>query len=246
MPSIDICLVAGRRPDLLKATLESFNESMFQNFDVANFHANIDPIFGYEDDEKRTKEIIWSFFPNAHIRTPDSPNFCTAVKQNWLSTQSPVIFHLEDDWVVNEPISAAEILDIFSDERVAQVSLNHFYKNWNYKRGPYHVQWPRWKVLGIKFKLGLPFPCFTTSPSFLSGDFARKAAALMDERFDPEKQFHNDVNRPLKKFIKPYKNFIYGEGKPYVITDTGRDWRDERKIKKSVINSTSVWDTIES
>ncbi|MDP9572466.1 UNVERIFIED_ORG: hypothetical protein J2W66_002959 [Agrobacterium larrymoorei] len=246
MPTIDICLVAGRRPDLLKTTLQSFSASVFENFNVTNFYANIDPIFGGTDDEKRTQDVIRSFFPDAHITTPENPNFCTAVKRNWLSTQSPFVFHLEDDWVVNEKIFSAEILEIFSNKDVAQVSLNHFYKNWNYKHGPYHRQWPRWKVLGIKFKLGFSFPCFTTSPSFLRGDFARKAGALMDERFDPEKQFHNDVNRPLKKFIKPYKNFIYGERKPYVITDTGRNWRDERKIKKTLVNSTSSWETTES
>ncbi|MDQ1199018.1 hypothetical protein [Agrobacterium sp. SORGH_AS 787] len=246
MSTIDICLVAGRRPDLLKTTLQSFNASVFQNFEVANFYANIDPIFGDTDDEKRTQDVIRSFFPDAHIRAPESPNFCTAVKQNWLSTRSPFVFHFEDDWVVNQEISSAEILEIFSDKNVGQVSLNHFYKNWNYKHGHYHRQWPRWKVFGIKFKLGFPFPCFTTSPSFLKGDFARKAAALMDDRYDPEKQFHSLVNRPLVKFVRPYKNFIYGEGKPYVITDTGRDWRDERKIKKTLLNSTSVWETTES
>lgn len=245
MPTIDICLVAGRRPDLLHTTLESFNASVFQNFDVANFYANIDPIFGDIDDEKRTQDVIRSFFPDACIRTPENPNFCTAVKQNWLSTQSPFIFHLEDDWVVNQTVPSTEILRIFSDKKVAQVSLNHFYKKWNYKHGPHHRQWPRWQVFGIKFKFGFPFPCFTTSPSFLTGDFARQAAALMDDRYDPEKQFHSSVNRPLVQFVKPYKNFIYGEDSSYVITDTGRDWRDERKIRKTLVNSTSFWETTE-
>lgn len=243
---IDVCLVAVRRPLLLRKTLESFCETLFPRFNIANFFANIDPVFGNSDDQHATADTIRSFFPDAHITMPETPGFSTAVKNNWLATRSPVIFHMEDDWVINERIDPEEIFSIFeSNKSVKQVSLNNFHKNWKYKRGPFHQDWKRKKIFGLNFKIGAPFPCFTTSPSFLDGDFARHAGSLMDSRFDPEKQFYNTKNMPLMDYVKPYKNFIYGEGKPFIITDIGRDWRDERQVTKTFVDGATVWENVQ-
>lgn len=243
---IDVCLVAVRRPLLLKRTLESFCETLFPNFDIANFIANIDPVFGDADDHMATADTIRSFFPDAHITMPETPGFSTAVKNNWVSTSSPVVFHMEDDWVINVKINSDEIFSIFErDQSIRQVSLNNVHKHWNYKKGSFHQQWLRKKILGFKFKVGDPFPCFTTSPSFLRGDFARHAGSLMDSRYDPEKQFYNAKNMPLMDYVKPYKNFIYGEGKPFIITDIGREWRDERQVTKTFVDGATVWENVQ-
>lgn len=242
MTSIDLCIVAGRRPALLERTLSSFHAGILSGFDILNVYANIDPVFGDEADQEKTEKIIRSFFPAAKISTPMAPGFCAAVKRNWIATTSDILFHMEDDWIVNEPVDPAEIESIFSsDTKIKQISLNNFHKHWNYKKGTFHQQRPRKKMFGIKFKFGKAFPCFTTSPSFIKGDFAREVAGLYDIRYDPEKQFYNGTNSRLEELVKPYKNYIYSEAKPFIITDIGREWRDERKISKAFINGTSVW-----
>ena len=50
---IDVCMVAGRRPDLIQTTLDSFNANLFRNFTVERFIVNIDPVFGSDDDQAR-------------------------------------------------------------------------------------------------------------------------------------------------------------------------------------------------
>jgi hypothetical protein len=44
--NIDVTLVAGSRPCLLRRTLESFSESLLCNFSLQRVVANVDPIFG--------------------------------------------------------------------------------------------------------------------------------------------------------------------------------------------------------
>ena len=70
---------------------------------------------------------------------------------------------------------------------------------------------------------------------------ARTAAALMDDAFDPEKQFYLGVNRPLERFVAPYRNRMHGARNHFILTDLGRDWRRERGIGKSVTGAVSVW-----
>ena len=113
MPPIDICLVAGRRPELLERTLKSFKASMFDRFEIANFYANIDPIFGDTDNEAATIAVIRSLFPNARIHTPEQPGFCKAVKYLWQQAQSEILFHLEDDWLLDEQLDPTEVFRIF-------------------------------------------------------------------------------------------------------------------------------------
>ena len=79
---IDVCMVAGRRPDLIQTTLDSFNANLFRNFTIDRFIVNIDPVFGSDDDQARCREIIHSFFPTAQISEPAEPRFCAAVKRN--------------------------------------------------------------------------------------------------------------------------------------------------------------------
>lgn len=241
MDKIDICIVAACRPALLAQTLESFSEKIFRNFKISGVYVNIDPIFGSEEEGAATEAALKSFFPDAVIRRPQFPSFGTAVKHVWQVTTAPYIFHLEDDWAANQNLGPEEIGALFETPSTAQVSLNHFYKNWDFKRGEFHENKKTYRVLGMRLKWGAPRPYFTTSPSFLRGEFARRSAKLMDPQFDPEKQFYTGVNKPLEQYASRFRNFIYGKDRPFVISDTGREWRDSRKIAKSIVNSTSVW-----
>jgi hypothetical protein len=239
---IDVCLVAGSRPELLQTTLTSFREKLFRNFDVARLIVNIDPIFGPERDREECTAILRAFFPSSEISCPEAANFCSAVRTVWQSSSADFILHMEDDWVLERDVSTDLMRETFSEAPVAQVSFNCKEKNWDTgKKGSYHYAKKNYEFMGLKLPVSRRVPRFTTSPSFLRGDFARRCAALMDPGFDPEKQFYSSVNAGLESFVSAYRNFVIGSGPEFWIRDIGRDWRNERGIQKKNIESRSVW-----
>lgn len=239
---IDICLVATRRPDLLRRTLSSFSEKILDHFEVGNFYANIDPAFGDENELRLCKEIIRKRFPHASINTPSSPSFGKAVQLTWSQTTSDAFLHLEDDWIANTEIEPTTIERVFQEREVAQISLNNVHKHWNFKKkGSYHTGRKSIKIFGLNIRHGERFPCFTTSPSFVRGDFGRNASRLIIPELDPEKQFYNDTNLALQRYAANYRNYILQMGPEFMITDIGRDWRDQRGISKLIEDGKSVW-----
>jgi hypothetical protein len=242
MPSLDLTLVAARRPDLLEATLASFAERVFVHLPPTRVLVNLDPIFGDEADHRATLEVVRARFPDAMIFEPETPGFGAAVKRLWAATTGDYVFHLEDDWVALRDLGE-EVLAHFADPCIRQVSFHTADQNRDIARkGHLHRRKDYWRVLGLKVPTFRSFPKFTTSPSILKGDFARAAAALMDPARDPEKQFYSDVNLPLEDLARPFDNYIFSpEAKP-VIRDTGREWRDARQIRKTITNATSVWE----
>ncbi len=238
MQQIDITLIAGRRPKLLQRTLESFARNVFDHFQINGVYANVDPIFGETAEEDICVDLIRQYFPTADIVRPASPGFCAAVAGCWQRTSAKTIFHLEDDWLCNEPIGPEDILALAGSTK--QLSLLSKEKNWD-GSAQYQIHKLQVKLLGVRVYRRMVNK-FSTSPSFIDGDFARAASALMDLRLDPEKQFCNRTNMALFRYVTPYKNrLLFGKEQSPLITDIGRQWRDERRIEKSVIDGVSYW-----
>lgn len=241
--NIDVVIVAVRRSELLREMLNSFHRKCFGNFTIANAFLNIDPVWGDESETDKCIALCERFFPDLTVFTPSAASFPGAVRRLWSATKSPFILHLEDDWVLREKMGP-EILSLFDDRQTAQLSLLSKEKVWDFeKEGEFHVQKRRHRVMGLfPTRARKEFPVFTTSPSFVRGDFARTAAGLLDPRYDPEKQFYARVNRRLERFVRAYRNRIYrgASGAP-VIEDIGRVWREERNIRKDIEKSVSVW-----
>lgn len=238
---VDICIISGRRPRLLERTVSSFSASVFENLPIGNVFVNIDPIFGSEAEAEECVSIVTEAFPSAKIFQPDRPGFCAAVKRVWQATRADFVFHLEDDWIALRSFGT-DALAPFAAEDVAQVALHHFNQHWDvHKKG--HIFDKRQYIEGLGFKIPTltRIPRFSTSPSILRGEFARDAAALMDESLDPEKQFYSGLNLALERYVRPYKNYIFSPAATPVIRDIGREWRDERRILKKVANGTSIW-----
>lgn len=238
---IDVCLVTTRRPDLLKATLDSFTARMIGNFEVVDFYANIDPLFGDTDDHRHVVDLIKSYFPFAKITEPSAPNFCAAVRQNWRSTTADHILHLEDDWLLNNVVDQAIFSD-FTDPRVMQVAFHSAEKCWDVsRRGKVHYRRKPLKIFGYETPIRIKVPGFTTSPSILKGKFARDVAKLYDVRFDPEKQFYKGLNANLEHYVSGYSSTIFSVNDGFVITDIGREWRDTHGIRKSITDGVPKW-----
>lgn len=239
---IDVTIIAGRRPELLRATLDSFSHRAFAHHDVQNVFVNIDPIFGDEADLGACVEVVRRYFPSPVIFTPFDAGFGSAVKRLWSSTTSGFVMHLEDDWLALDDIDS-RIEACFESENVKQASFHTANQNWDIaRRGYLHRRRRYTTILGIKLPLPRTYPKFTTSPSVIEGNFARMSAVLMDPLFDPEKQFYSGVNSALERAVACYDNYIFSPDRKPIVEDTGRTWREERGISKNIRNATSFWE----
>ena len=238
---IDLLLLCGARPQLLSQTLESFSRKVFCNFRISNVFANIDRFMGDGKEVAQVETLIRSYFTKAIINKSDEPSFTKGVIKLWSSVSADYCLHLEDDWVAQSDIKDQTIFPHFKGN-VAQVSIATAEKNW--PRGqPYHCKWQRKRILGIG--VGRRYrddePVFTTSPSFISGEFARNCASLMNPNLDPEKQLYDGSNAGLRAYVKAYRNRIVGNGTAFLIRDIGRDFRCKQGVEKVIIGGQSIW-----
>lgn len=246
MSRIDVCVVATRRPDLLQRTLHSFDDGLFGNFSIARIIANIDPAFGNAEDQEECVRLIKSYDPDATVTTPEQAGFAAAVARVWSQSTADIVLHLEDDWLLRKPLHPSNIAPLLENRSIAQISFNHANTNWDRRRkGPFCFTRKSIVISGLKMPLKTKIPSFLTGPSFFKGSFVRAAALLMDPKFDPEKQFCRGVNKPLEKYVYPFKNLILGTEPDYYIEDIGRAWRKERNIVKHVVAGQSSWSTSE-
>src|SRR5713226_7823881 len=109
-PTIELTIVAARRPSLLARTLDSFHQHLFRHFNFSRALINIDPVWGDQKRSDECVELLNKNFPDPTVFTPESAGFTAAVKRVWSATKADFIFHLEDDWLLNEDITPA-ILD---------------------------------------------------------------------------------------------------------------------------------------
>ncbi|HEV7319980.1 MAG TPA: hypothetical protein VGO04_15390 [Ensifer sp.] len=241
MSTIDLCVVATRRPDLLDQTLASFGEKIFGKLNLRGAYLNLDPVFGSVDDHRACVEIFRRHFPEATIFQPESPGFCAAVARLWSASSADYVFHLEDDWISLRDMGE-ELLAPFADPTISQVSFHTADQNWDIgRKGHFHRRNEYAHLFGIRIPLFRTFPKFTTSPSILRGGFARHCAGLMDLSRDPEKQFYSGVNPVMEDYVASRRNYIYSPDACPVIKDMGREWREQRHIQKVITDSTSVW-----
>lgn len=239
-PILDVSLVCGARPGLLKETLESFSSRLFKNFDIKTCFVNLDPFEGGQEEVAACEEICREYFPRIVTRKPETPNFTRAVKWLWSQPQADWCFHMEDDWTLNREVRAEEFVAA-QERRVNQVTLMTREKNWGY-RSHFHYEPSRFVVLGKDFgkSLNKKRPIFTTSPSFVQRTFAHQCSELMDETLDPEKQL-NYMNPPLNAYTAKFRNRFIGARREYVAVDIGRKHRDDQGILKTVENGASIW-----
>lgn len=239
MPTYDLCLVCGRRPDLLERTLASFGQQVFRHFTFGRVLANIDPFCGTEQEGDEVARIITRRFPRALLFRPSEASFGAAVIRLWEATSADTVFHLEDDWIALERITPGDVESRLSG-RVAAVPLMTAEKHWG-GRSLYQTRRKKYRLAGLPV-WSRRVSRFSTSPCFLSGPFARTCAGMMDARLDPEKQFYTGSNPALERFSEHHDAlFLVGKAGPNVIEDIGREWRDERNISKTVVDGVSVW-----
>lgn len=237
---IDLTIVGGSRPELLRRTLQSFHDKMFVNFEVGTVFVNLDPFGGNEKDRQDCIEILNSFFTNPEITCPTSNSFGLAVKNLWSKPKTPIFFHLEDDWESNIVITP-KMTTCLNNKSVAQLALKYG-KNHRYFKERFH--WEKRDIFGFKILPNFARPIFTTSPSFIKSSFANSCSQMMDPLLDPEKQLSNGLIPSLSSFTANFKcKFLLEKSKEANIVDIGREWRLQKGLDKIERNGKSIWVT---
>ena len=239
MMKLNVGIVAGRRPNLLATTLQSFQANIFDKCVVEQVRVNLDPIFGDDQSEADTIQVIRNFFPSAEINTPVQPNFCKAVQWIWSGMQDGPFLHLEDDWVCIDEIPIQKILEDMSDAVKMILLLSETHGKRGLQRESVRVY--KSKIFGLTCKRRA-LPTFGTSPSITDGRFARRAAALFDLTLDPEKQMRDNRNPKLIDFLNGYRCLFQASqtGTP-LIEDIGRAWQSQNNVEKVVEQGVSKW-----
>lgn len=239
MKKLNVGIVAARRPNLLRTTLQSFDEHLFNRCEVDQVRVNLDPIFGSKGDETKTISLIREFFPSAEINTPCKPNFTKAVQWIWSGINDGPFLHLEDDWICLHDIPIEEIFSTLNNSAKMILLLSETHGERGKQRVSVRVK--KHKILGLTYKR-TPIPTFGTSPSIIDGAFARVAATLFDLKLDPEKQMRDNRNQELIKFLSQHQCLFQSSpvGSP-LIEDLGRAWHKEQNVEKIVEEGVSKW-----
>lgn len=218
MGPIDLTIVATRRPELLARTLASFQENLFSRVPIRRAFLNVDPIWGSAEDGDEVARIAGRYVSDLVVRRPDQASYGTAVKWLWDQPQADWFLHLEDDWLLVQPIDPVRLARLTRDPLLAQINLSHW--RWNLRR---------------RVPAG-----YSVGPTFRQTAIAKKMSALLDPERDPEKQIK--VNPALAGYAKGlHYRYYAGFFSPPNIQDLGREWRETRGITKTVVDGTSVW-----
>lgn len=234
----DVTLIAGHREALLARTLESFSRNVFSNFPIRRLIANLDPFMGDSAEGDRCEALIRGYFPDALIFRPEVPGFSSAVIRAWSNTTAPRVIHLEDDWIVLEPIGPERIEPLFEPDVGA---VTFVCANKRMKGLPHQT---RRRVVKSNGRIVEDFMAnaFSTSPGVFDGKFMREAAWRMEPGLDPEKQFFRQTNTFLEEYAFTKRcMFLAGTKQRNVVEDIGRQARADIGLVKHYENGASVW-----
>ena len=211
---IDITTSATIRPALLERTLSSFRSGMLSNDYEYRFIINIDPI-GESASADDVLNVARSHFKEVIFRKPDVPCFAGAVIWCWQQTTSDIVFHLEDDWVLLQPVNLASALKTIAD--FPQYDSFRLSKRYVPVTNESRVQPSNRNRLAL-------------NPVFIRNSFIQQAVRYMLPTKNPEKQLR--ITDPeCGDFIKKTQHGIYVEQGPGpIIIDIGREWMEQTKL----------------
>ena len=203
---LDFSMTACNRVELIKPTCESLQKALYDvDLRQCTIYCNVDPLLSY-DKEDKVKKCLNNFFKTVVINKPETASFAKALKWCWMSTQKPLTFHLEDDWLFLKPFSITELFHIICPHNV--VSSIQLYKGED--------------LTGINTLIRL-------SPSLHKTKCIKQMAQLMNDNDNPEGQLRLNRQPKIRGNAAIYLGLCYKVGNVY-IRDIGTEWRCKRKI----------------
>lgn len=210
--ALDVVVVSTVRPDVLKITLDSFFNKLLYQFDV-RLIVNVDPVgevgsYSQED----VLQVCRHYCQDIVFRTPETPSFSEAVKWCWQQVQTPIFFHLEDDWCLKRNIDST-ILSLFDNDKLISIRLNLT----SNKKFDHDKQYVYCEGLSL-------------NPSFLRTTYIKELLLAFDVSADPEKQFYKKW--ATKTYSSPLFIYYGKANDSSIVIDTGTRWRKAKAFKK--------------
>jgi len=91
----------------------------------SKLYLNIDPLPS-RDKVDETISVAKEYFGTVITRTPDVPNFTSAVQWCWREVEEKMFLHLEDDWVLTKRMNLKYLLKFFDKIETKQVVLRAY------------------------------------------------------------------------------------------------------------------------
>ena len=211
--TIDLCVVATLRPDILEKTFESFIKHVI--FDgKMTLRINIDHVPMSEENNNNILKmgmVVGSMATKIDFKVYVSSmlgNFAKAVKRLWSESTADYVFHLEDDWKFIKNIDLNECVERMENE------------NFDYMRFP-KKNAPHLNKVALQ-------------PSLWKGDIVREISKYMIIDKDPEKQLRTGQgNDELDKILIELQNKgLKDYCSDWCCEDIGREWRTKHGLEK--------------
>jgi hypothetical protein len=209
--SVDVTIVATLRPEIVRRTLESLNDKVVGDFEMYAV-LNVDPVPIDESvmNGVTATRVVDEVLVEIELRAffmPSTPSFAAAVKRVWSYSRAPYVLHLEDDWEFVREIDLDKCIEMLDGGEADQVRFS---------------------------KRKQPIPEEAEKPGLLpglwKGDTVRALSRYMQTDRDPEKQLRRGQGNRALEALLPQKIVDYPGG--LCVRDIGREWRDERGLKK--------------
>lgn len=147
---ITVTTTAMPRPELLERTYRSFCDRMARcDFGRAHLIINVDP---FPDDlaqglREQCIEIAKRYFSVVSPRLPAIPNFALAVKYLWESASTDIVFNLEDDWELLEPVDFEGLVGQMKSHGASHLMLRAWRSSrYKFCLGPGLIRKPLYKL----------------------------------------------------------------------------------------------------
>ena len=183
---------------------------------------NIDPV-GHDISPYDVLDVARQFpWADIDYRIADKASFPKAFTWVLDHTDTPFTFNLEEDWELLRTVDLLSMLGMMANDfRLVILRLPIFHadlndmKNWKcwYPWNGQYFECPEMRRLDLGF---------CGHPSLIRTSWLQGALPRIDDRYNPEKQFHTTA---LCNAVLPWRYGVYGhpDGPPY-IRDIGRGW----------------------
>jgi len=219
--NIDIATSATIRPDILNKTLSSFRANLLNSNHEYRLIINIDPV-GEKKNPKKVLAVARSHFDNVVHRIPRSPSFVGAVIWCWSQVEADLVFHLEDDWTMDQPVDL--------DKMLQTISAHDEFSSFGLSKLVLKVLLKRRKKVTFRDSALIEVDKMSLNPVFIRRGFVNEASRLLSKKGNPEKQLRV-VNPHCGKFIKTTRHCMYIEqGQGALVTDIGRPWMRKSRL----------------
>lgn len=205
------------RPELLDMTYSSFANKLHGiDFNSTTLYINVDPLPSsniHRIDE--VMDVANHYFGKVVSNFPEKANFPAALKWLWERADKQYVFHLEDDWVLEQDIDINEMIRMIGSN--AGINLTAY--------------------IGLKDVICL-------SPGVFRGDWVNKVSKHISTDWCPEKQMRlstSEQHRIPKDLIIPCLKY---KRNAIVVKDIGRDWLKNNNMEKNAktIGKFTTWD----